>query len=165
MKPKIILCLALVFSGLAILISFIVMGPFESKLGAEFVSPTDSSNRILFFESGFLDRDLSLYATPKGKKEQFVGSLFFTGEYGLAYAQWTEDGQAVVCSLQGKRVGNAPVMEIVYDFSTAKVISWGDEATILKIVAAHGGLNSQHIDDDLIRKHEKTLYFWQIPKR
>lgn len=151
--------------SLALYISVRVADPFEREMGAEFISPTDPANRVLFTDSGFLDRDLQLYAKPKGKNEQFVGSLCFTGEFSLDYAQWSEDGQAVVCSLKGRRIGDKPIMEIIYDFTTHKVISWGDEATISKIIAQHGGLNSQPIDDGMIRKNEKTLYFWQIPKR
>jgi hypothetical protein len=138
---------------------------WDGLRGAEFISPTNPEDRIFFTEGGFRDRDLDLYARPKAKNEQFVGSLGFTGEYSLAYAQWTADGQALACTMSGRQVGNSPAVKIIYDFSTHKALNWGDDASIQKIIALHGGLTPQHITEDMITKNEKRLYFWQIPKR
>ncbi|MGH7249796.1 MAG: hypothetical protein ACREGC_02375, partial [Minisyncoccia bacterium] len=122
------------------------------------------------------DRDLSLCAKPKWRKARFVAHLEETGEYVFSNGQWTKDGQVFICSLKGRAIGSTPVMGIGYDFSTDKSIipswlhysaksnetNWREfEPTIQKLAAAHGGLSDQRIDDDMVRKNEKTLWFWQ----
>src|SRR5690348_14930648 len=66
---------------------------------AQFPSPANPANEIWFHDSGFLDRDLSLYAKSERQNAQFVARLDETGAFRLAAVQWTKDGRAVVCSL------------------------------------------------------------------
>jgi hypothetical protein len=119
-----------------------------------------------------------LYVKPIGQKARLLAHLDVSGEYSFSDAQWTKDGQAFVCSLKGRVIGNTPVIGIYYDFGTgnATIPSWlnysGEtneanwrefEPIVQKLVAAHGGLSDQRTDDDMVRKNEKTLWFWQTP--
>lgn len=158
---------------------------------AKFPSPANPANEIWFYDGGFLDRDLSLYAKSERQKAQFVARLDETGAFRLAGVRWTKDGRAVFCSLillgeisnKGNRArteSDLPTATVIaYDFSTGKVTeptwfgfdstgarykeaNWHEfEPTIEKIIAAHGGLSDKQITDDLVRKNEKTLWFWQ----
>jgi hypothetical protein len=174
-------------AGMALLPLFVVYGClfilasqlFQDMKRAQFVSPANAKNKIWFYDGGFMDRDLYLYAEPKGQKIQFVSSLWWWPDCSFSYAQWTKDGQVIVCSLNVKAIGNAPVLVAAFDFSANKAFApswitknscdysrpeseWRKQELIIKgIIAVHGGLNNQRIDDDLLRKNEKTLWFWQ----
>ena len=94
-----------------------------------------------------------------------MAALDFTGLYRFAGAQWTKDGQVLVCSLIVSNMASPPVNEIAYDFSAQSAIKWGDPAKLRDTILLHGGLSGQVISDDLIKRKEKMLLFWQIPKR
>ena len=122
------------------------------------------------------------YVKPDGQELIFITQLSDVGKigdshgqwtFGFSHAQWTKDGQAVVCFFH-RAIGDTPTMGFGYDFSTVNVIApkWlfsledrGErrvfEPIIEKFVAAHGGLSEQRIDVDLIRKNGKNLRFWQ----
>ena len=81
-------------------------------------------------------------------------------------AQWSKDGQVVVCSVKAKTAGNKPVMVIAFDFSKNRPMmppwmtgggfqnvpepEWEkQDAAIQKIIAAHGGFGDEEIDDNI----------------
>jgi hypothetical protein len=161
---------------------------WSSGAGAWFVSPTAPANRILFVDRiGFpYGRDFSLCAKAQGQKARFVAQLDDgTGYYRFSHAQWTKDGQVVVCSLillrnlSDKSVEPAAV--IAYDFSAGQTVapswlafdtqglkfkesSWREfEPTVQKLATAHGGLTRDRITDEMVRSKEKLMMFWQIP--
>lgn len=125
-----------------------------------------------------------LYAKPKGQKEQSVALLNDEEHFKFSYGQWTKDGQIFVCSFQIYESGtndNLPVKAVAYDFDANKIIApvWFDsnheqarltfnwnefESAMEKLIATHGGLSDQRIDDKVIEKNEKILWSWQIPE-
>jgi hypothetical protein len=154
---------------------------------ARFDSPADRMNQILFYEEGdpFGDEVGRLYAKPKNQKEQYVALLNDEEYFQFSYGEWTKDGQVFVCSFlifDGvSNNDNPPVKAVAYDFSANKIIvpiwfdhnheesrlafNWKEfESNIEKLIAAHGGLSDQRIDDDIIEKNEKGMWPWQIPK-
>jgi len=177
----------LISASMALLPLFVVYGClfvlasqfFQDMSRAQFVSPTNAENKIWFYDGGFMDRDLYFYAEPKGQKIQFVSSLWWWPDCSFSQAQWTKDGQVIVCSLNVKAIGNVSVLTAAFDFSENKAFApswitknscdysrpeseWRKQELIIKgIIAVHGGLNDQKIDDGLLRKNEKTLWFWQ----
>jgi hypothetical protein len=151
---------------------------------AQFLSPGDSANQISFYDGRILDRDLFLYAEPKGQKVQLIYSLAWRPDASFARAQWTKDGQVIVCSLLVKADGKfMSVLATGFDFSEDKALNsswmakssywatpeskWNKQESILKgIIAAHGGLSDKIIDENTVEKNEKTfrtLWFWQTP--
>ena len=56
---------------------------------AQFLSPGDSANRISFYDGRIIDRDLFLYAEPKGQKAQLIYSLAWRPDASFSCAQWT----------------------------------------------------------------------------
>ena len=154
---------------------------------AKFDSPADRMNQILFYQIGdaFGDEIGHLYAKPKDQKEQSVVLLNDEEYFKFSYGQWTKDGQVFVCSFllfdEVSTNDKPPVKAVAYDFSVNKVVAplWFDhnheesrlafnwkefESTIEKLIVAHGGLSDQRIDYDTVRKNEKILWSWQIPK-
>lgn len=179
-------------AGLALIPLFVVYGCFyilaeqffNSMSRAQFSSPANSANQIYFYDGGFMDRDLWLYAKPNGQKAQFVANIYWWPECYFSQAQWTKDGEMIVCSLNVKP-DNQPamsVMAVAFDFTANKSIvpSWmtkvscdyskpesdwrREETNVQEIVAAHGGLSDKRITDDIIRANEQRLWFWQTPK-
>lgn len=128
-----------------------------------------------------MDRDLFFYTKAKGQKVRLVSNLVWWPDIGFSYAQWTRDGQAIVCSLIVKINGKyMQIMATGFDFDKNQAVTpswmikgsyepraesdWKKQESIIKgIIAAHGGLSDQKIDDDLLEKTEKTLWFWQKP--
>jgi hypothetical protein len=152
---------------------------------AQFLSPGDSANQISFYGGRILDRDLFLYAEPKGQKAQLIYRLAWRSDASFSCAQWTKDGQVIVCSLLVKVDGKFMlVLATGFDFSENKAITsswiekssywatpeskWRKQESIIKgIVAAHGGLSDQSIDEKMLEKSEKTFkpfWFWQSPE-
>jgi hypothetical protein len=151
---------------------------------AQFLSPGVPANQISFYDGRILDRDLFLYAEPKGQKAQLIYNLAWRPDASFARAQWTKDGQVIVCSLLVKADGKfMSVLATGFDFSENKALNsswmkkgsywatpeskWKKQESIIKgIVAAHGGLSDQIIDENTLEKSEKTfktLWFWQAP--
>jgi hypothetical protein len=98
-----------------------VLCVLETEMGTEYESPANPANKILF-SYGDVD-ELALFVEPKQGKTQFVALLEEDGAFRLGDFQWTEDGQAVVCSLMllGEITTNdyAPLSPVIaYDFST-----------------------------------------------
>ena len=165
--------------------SFFAFDDLPKLMGAEFSSPTNPNNRILFVDDGanFIDRQFFLYAEPAGIKPQFMTKLQQVeelGSYRLADVQWTKDGQVAVCSLILRRVNenDQPVASIVaYDFSVNKVIipypfggisvareygesKWKEsELAVQKLIAAHGGLGDYKISDEMVKGNEVATSF------
>jgi len=163
-----------IFALSALLVAWLWL---TAEIGARFTSPSDSRNQIIFIESGFHDRQLDLYIRSNRKRSQFVSHL----EAGCRfdYGRWSADGQVFVCSVVV--TNQNPIMSFAYDFSSGQAIvppwisisGWREkpesewkklEPEIQKIVTAHGGLSDQRIDDDMLRKNEMMLWFWQVPK-
>jgi hypothetical protein len=153
---------------------------------AQFLSSGDSANQISFYDGRILDRDLFLYAEPKGQKAQLIYNLAWRPDASFARAQWTKDGQVIVCSLGVNADGKFMwVLATGFDFSENKALNsswmekksywatpeskWRKQESIIKgIVAAHGGLSDQIIDENILEKSEKTfktLWFWQTPAK
>ncbi len=183
-------------AGMALIPLFIAYGClfilskqfFDSMSRAQFSSPANPANQIYFYDGGFMDRDLWLYAKPNDQKPQFVANVYWWPECYFSNAQWTKDGEMIVCSLNVKpnnhvKTDNQPtisVMAVAFDFSANKPIvpSWmrkascdlgfesdwrKQETNVLEMVAAHGGLSDSLITDDMIRANERKLWFWQTP--
>ena len=177
-------------AGMALIPLFITYGClfilakqfFDSMSRAQFSSPANPANQIYFYDGGFMDRDLWLYAKPNGQKAQFVANIYWWPECYFSEAKWTKDGKMIVCSLNVKP-DNQPamnVMAVAFDFSENKSIvpSWmrktscdinpvsnwqKQEANIQEMIVAHGGLSDNRITDDTIRANEWKLWFWQTP--
>jgi len=163
--------------------------------GAEYYSPANPTDKVLFasdqswsndeLTSG--DNGLCLFAKFQGGKMRFVAPLEHELVFCLDNFQWTKDGRVIVCSFKLLReiatndVPSSPV--VAYDFSrrealvppwlifdntgaTGKESSWrAFEPTVAKIIAAHGGLSKERKTYQDIWREEKTLWFWQIPKK
>jgi hypothetical protein len=150
-------------------------------------SPANRMNQIWFYFEGdpFGDEIGYLYAEPKDQNKQYLAMLNDEGNFAFSYGQWTKDGQVFVCSFLifngGKTNDNPPVKAVAYDFSTGKItiplwfdanheearsaFNWNEfESTIEKLIAAHGGLNDDRLDQDSIQKGKKVAWPWQIPK-
>ena len=162
--------------------SFSAFDDSPKLMGAEFSSPINPTNKILFIDDrgGFIDREFFLYAERTGEKPRFVAKLQEveeTGAYRLAEVQWTKDGQAIIASLILKRVGKSeePAAAIIaYDFSANKAITpellglisvapeftelkWKEsEQIVQKLIAAHGGLGDCKISNETVRGNEKA---------
>ena len=152
---------------------------------AEFSSPTNPTNRILFVDDGanFIDREFFLYAEPAGMKPQFIAKLQQVeelGSYRLAGVQWTKDGQVAVCSLilrRGNENDQPAASIIAYDFNVNKAIvpypfggvsvsreygesKWKEsESVVQKLIAAHGGLGDYKISDEMVKGNEVATSF------
>lgn len=153
---------------------------WDGERRAIFASPTRSMNQIIFYDGGFVDRDLSLCVKPAGKRPQFVANVWWPPDAYFSRGQWTKDGGMFVCSMIAKTVGDKPVNAVAFDFSRNKAVvpSWmtrvsfdprpksdwlKQEAVINEMIAGHGGLNDSQITDDAIKAREKKLWFWQGP--
>jgi hypothetical protein len=175
-------------TGMALIPLFIAYGCllilakqfFDGMQRAQFSSPANPVNQICFYDGGFMDRDLWLYAKSDGQKTQFIANIWWSPECYFSDAQWTKDGKMIVCSLNVEVASNQPIMAVAFDFSANKSIvppwmtkiscdfkpeaDWRKQETnVKKMVVAHGGLSDYRITDDTIRANEKKLWFWQTP--
>lgn len=182
--PLAALCFIVIFA-----VGFCVL--LGSPQGAIFHSPMNPANEILFVDSGTQNRDFFLWAMPKDQSPQFVGRPQVDGYYRFVSAQWTKDGQVVVCSviLLG---GVADCMDckeselpratvVAYDFSHNRALlpdwlrtrtlffdkprkepSWREfEPIVEELIFTHGGLSDIRITDDMVRHEEETPPFWE----
>jgi hypothetical protein len=169
--------------------SFSAFDDSPKMMGAEFSSPTNPTNKILFVDDGanFIDREFFLYAEPANVKPQFIAKLQQVeevGSYRLADVQWTKDGQVAVCSLilrRGNENDEPPASIIAYDFSVNKAIvpypfggisvsreygesKWKEsELVVQKLIAAHGGLDEHKISDEMVITNEIATSFQPNP--
>ncbi len=186
MKPtiliRVLICIALVLSAGWIGFWFIAIAlQWQDQCLAKFVSPTNPADEIWFLDGGFKDRDLLLCAKSAREKPQRVASLCWFPDCGFSSAQWSGDGQVIVCSVNAKVTGDKPVMVVAYDFCKHQPVvplwmTWSgfdnqpesewrkQESIIHQIIADHGGLRNERIDDDVLKSKEKKLMFWQVPK-
>jgi hypothetical protein len=181
MKPKLILGLALVLSGGLFGCWFFASQLFQDCRLAKFPSPNNPANEAWFMDGGFQDRDLILCVKPEGKKLQSLANLCWFPDCAFSSAQWSNDGQVIVCSVNAKNAGDKPVMVVAFDFSKNKRITplwmsvsgfenkpeteWRKQEAVIKVmIATHGGLRDKQINDEVVRSKEKTLWFWQVPK-
>ena len=181
-KPFLIAALLLVLFGClsAWLFANQTILNWDEMARATFDSPAGSKNEVWLYDSGFLDRDLSFYAKPVGRRPQFVANVWWAPDAYFSSGQWTKDGKMFVCSMIVKTVGDKPVKAVAFEFSRNKVImpSWitrvsfdagskadwhKQEAVIEEMIAQHGGLSDSRITDGIIKAQEKKLWFWQTP--
>ena len=146
----------------------------SKRMVAKFSSPTNPTNNIFFVEQGFRQRLLVLYASSDGQKTQRVADVELDGVYHFSHAQWTKDGQAVVCFLNLWSPNETTQEGIAYDFNVNKIIgpllinynatdtnkvSWKESGlTLQQIIDAHGGLDDQRINDDEVRENENLSF-------
>jgi hypothetical protein len=182
MKPKTILCFVLLlFAGLVGCLLFARAQFFQDCNLAKFSSPANSANEVWFLDGGFLDRDLILYAKPKGQTLRRLANLWWSPDCYFSQAQWTKDGEVIVCALKVRDAGDRSFITVAFDFSDDKPITpawmtvnsfdnrpeseWCKQELIIKeVITAHGGLSDEKIDDNTIRSREKHPWFWQLPK-
>lgn len=153
---------------------------WDGERRAIFASPKRSMNQIIFYDGGFVDRDLSLCVQSAGQRPQFVANVWWPPDAYFSSGQWTKDGGMFVCSIIVKTVGDKPVKAVAFDFSENKSVvppwltqvsldtrprsDWlKQEKLIEELIAAHGGLSDSPITDDAIKAREKKLWFWQRP--
>ena len=134
-----------------------------------------------FTMGGFLDRDMLLYVKPQQQKLQSVANFDWFPNCEFSSAQWSKDGQVIVCSVKAKAVGDKPVEVVAFDFSKNKPMNplwmtvsgfdnkpeseWRNQESLIKeIVAAHGGLSGRQIDDTMLKESEKKFWAWQFPR-
>jgi hypothetical protein len=181
MKSKFILCLALIIGGGWFCLWFLGSQLFQDYRLARFPSPTYSTNEAWFMDGGVLDHDLLFLVKLKNQKPQGIANLCWFPDCDFSFAQWSKDGQVIVCSVKAKAVEDKPIMVAAFDFSKNKPINplwltisgfdnkpkaeWlKQEGQIKDVVAAHGGLSDPQIDNSMVINKEKTLWFWQVPK-
>jgi hypothetical protein len=164
----------------ALFVLDVSLHPFGGEMGGRLSSPQDSSNVVFFTYQAFRIRDWEFYSEPAGKRPRRIGC--FGGINNFDSAQWTRDGQVFAGWARSMNDTNhEPFIGFAYDFQADKVlafpqISYSDdksvppadriklEQAIQAMIQAHGGLDATHIDDPTLRKLEKTLWLWQIPK-
>lgn len=158
----------------------IFFAPENVKL-AKFGSPANNLNEIwLYYDGNWQGSDLYLYVKQRGRSKQFVSRAGFGG---WGYVQWTNDGEAIICSCdlwdeKGYRTGKSVKMA-AYDFDKNKATlpPWGSPAvdvernmskvmdfqpTMEAIIKAHGGLTKQKFDGDAVKRNGKRVWFWQF---
>jgi hypothetical protein len=172
MKSKTILNLTLIFLtfvGVFVAVVFWLYVSIGSEIGAIFVSPANPANKVSFIWNSFHESSLLLFANPMHQKKQLIAELVFENRYVFSNAQWTKDGQVLVCALQDKQgKEEQPVLGIAYDFSNEKIIApaFGGtefkkiEPDINKLIMAHGGLDGSQIWFGQITNR---LWPWQVP--
>jgi hypothetical protein len=171
MKPKLILCLALIFLpfvAVFVAVNFWLYVSFGSEIGAIFVSPTNPANKVSFIDNSFRSRSVLLFANPRHKKGRLVSELIFENRYNFSHAQWTKDGEVLVCAFQDWEGKDQPVFGIAYDFGNDKIIAPPYEGTefkkiepsIEKLIATHRGLDGSQI---WLNQITNRLSLWQVP--
>jgi hypothetical protein len=171
MKSKTILNLTLIFLpfvGILVAVIFWFYVSFGSEIGAIFVSPANPANKVSFIWNSFHESSLLLFANPKHQKGQLVAELVFENKYDFSNAQWTKDGQVVVCALRDEQDKDESVLGVAYDFSNGKIIApaYGGaefkeiQQRIEKLIAAHGGLDGSQI---WLNQITNRLWPWQVP--
>jgi hypothetical protein len=151
---------------------FLLFATLASETGASFKSPTNPANKILFRDEDFRAHSFQLFVKPEHYKGQYVADLIYEERNTFSDAQWTRDGQVIVCELQDCKQISQPVMSVAYDFSANKIIApefqetdfKEDQSIIEKLVAAHGGLDGQPIDYTEIKNHEESIWPWEFPR-
>ena len=181
MNSKFLLYFALVLSGGWFICWFAASQLFQDYRLAEFPSPANPASEAWFMDGGIVDRNLIFLAKVERKKPLELANLCWFPNCDFSSAQWSKDGQIIVCSVKAKATGERPIMVVAFDFSKRQSVSplwmtvsgfsnppereWRkQESAIEELVAAHGGLSGQRIDNDMIVSKEKMLWFWQVPK-
>ena len=174
---------------LGLLLSLVWRQVWVSTHRAEFQSPADPAFELRFYDEEWQGRTLDLWVRVSGEREHYVTG-FFGGEdapegWPRLRIQWTKDGQAVVCLQQSPDGGGDSRPLVAYDFKADqafitpgiephRVLSDGAlvldgiaaAATIgelAPLIARHGGLGAEVIDERRIRAAERNLWFWQVP--
>src|SRR5476649_2582267 len=117
MKSKSTITLALIFLPFAAVLLAVAIWFYVSVgsgIGAIFVSPANPANKVSFIWNGFHESRLLLFANPRHQKGRLVAQLVFESRYVFASAQWTKDGQVVVCALHDEQNKDQPVVGIAY---------------------------------------------------
>ena len=166
---SLLLAILVFFLAFKYFLGLIFWGASFQNYGAQFVSPTYSTNKVVFIDDGYL----KLYAKSGNQKPKFVSRLEWEHSFHFTIGRWTQDGEVFVCLLEydGAIKDNTFV---AYDFSIGKsmVPSWvgiytdnmmpegkAFELKIKKLIDSHGGLVNRGIDYNKVKKNEK-LRFW-----
>jgi hypothetical protein len=172
MKTKTALNLTLIFlpfAGVLLAVIFWFYISFGSQIGAIYVSPANPANKVSFIWNSFRNSSsLLLFANPRHQRGRLVAELIFENRYAFSNAQWTKDGQVIVCSMLDDQNKDQTVLGIAYDFSNDKILAPAYNGTefnkiepdIKKLVMAHGGLGGSQIWSNQITNR---LWPWQVP--
>ncbi len=157
-----------------------------------FAAPGQGTNEAWFVNEEDGPYGLYLFVKHEGQREQILADLGFLEVSSFHQAQWTKDGQMLVCSFIFKDSQLPPLNAMAYDFSTRHLYGvefeqyfnfvgrntyrfdetirdieslWQKHAAELQmLIDAHGGLSGLIMSNAMVKNDMQQIWFWQPPE-
>ncbi len=177
MKRRGKIILALVGSGIALLVGLAVYGIIDMNQGmsnpllATAPSPVKEGAHVLLLEHGFVDRGMEVLVTTPDQPDADPRSIDATdmlGTYQFDGIRWSTDGALAIVEFIPE-----DAFFVAYDFSNQTITVPPPEseqgadirATIKQLAAPHGGLSGVSYTKAEFEADAKEIWYWDMPGR